>query len=129
MLLSRRHFVLLGAGLALTLPGCAGRPKNAPVDPDLARETLRSALESWKRGDKIDALAQSSPAITIQDLDWMSGHKLLSYEIIGPGEEMDAHLFAKVKLTLRDPQGQSTTKEVTYIVSTAPARTVFRKML
>jgi hypothetical protein len=108
--------------------GCSQGYKHAPVQAEKARETLRTALDSWKKGDKADALQAASPPIYVIDTEWQAGAKLKDYQIAGPGEEKDAHLFCPVKLTLRDPGGQETKREVTYIISTAPNLTVSRKV-
>ena len=106
--------------------GCGGA--NAPVDAEAARETLRTALESWKRGDKADALQSASPPIYVIDQEWQSGAKLKDYQLTGDGEVMDASLFCPVKLTVRTASGGEATKTVTFVVSTAPNRTVSRKV-
>ena len=116
---------LLLVGTAL-LPGCG--PRNAPVNASLARETLRKALDSWKQGDKVDALQQSSPPVYVIDPEWQAGTALKDYQVVGEGEEKDAHLFCTVKLTVKGVGGKESTREVTYVVSTAPNLTVSRKI-
>jgi hypothetical protein len=108
--------------------GCSGGPRNAPVDAAKARETLRAALESWKKGDKVDALQGASPAIYVIDTEWQEGAKLKDYQIVSNGEEKDAHLYCPVKLKLQTQGGRETTREVVYIISTAPNLTVSRKV-
>jgi hypothetical protein len=109
--------------------GCGTGPERAaPVDADRAREALRTALESWKKGAQPTALQSHSPPITVQDMDWEAGAKLLAYEIVGDGKNDDANLRCPVKLTIRDAQGKETKKQVTYVVGTSPAVTVFREL-
>jgi hypothetical protein len=98
------------------------------VNADKARETLRTALESWKKGEKVDALQGASPPIYVIDVEWQGGAGLKDYEIAGSGEEKDAHLYCPVKLTLREPGGKEVKRDVTYVISTAPNLTVSRKM-
>jgi hypothetical protein len=113
--------------VALGFLGCGGEGQVAArVDPPRAREALRTALESWKKGEKIDALKTAFPAIVIQDFDWMAGQSLVSYEVTGDGKDDDANLRIPVKLTLRTPEGKETQKTVSYVVGTSPALTVFR---
>jgi hypothetical protein len=115
--------------LLLLCAGCSTGPKRAAdVEPEKARDALRTALESWKKGDKPETLQQRSPAITVQDMDWESGLRLLSYELKDEGSAYDANLYCEVRLTLRTPQGAEAKKEVTYIVGTSPVLTVFRKL-
>lgn len=109
--------------------GCSKGFDNAPVDVSLARETLQKALDSWKKGDKVDALQSATPPIYVIDMEWQGGSALKDYEIVGPGEAKDAHLMCQVKLTVRAPgSGKETKKEQTYVISTAPNLTVSRKV-
>jgi hypothetical protein len=94
----------------------------------MALDTLTRAMESWKEGETVDALREETPPVVVQDFDWTRGFKLLDYEVVGEGKPVDANLIAQVKLTLEDQQGAQSEKTVTYVVSTAPALTVFRDM-
>jgi hypothetical protein len=127
----RRNLRLLFAAAVLAVTsgvGCFGDPKNAPVNAERARETLRTALDSWKAGDKVDTLQSASPPVYVNDMDWKAGVKLKDYQVVSGGEEKDAHLFCPVKLTLLDAGGQEGTREVIYIISTAPNLVVARKV-
>ena len=130
--LGRRQLALAalaaGAILATLAAGCSPGPRNAPVDPGKARDTLKTALESWKKGDPATALQGASPPIYIIDPDWQGGTKLVDYQIVGDGEEKDAQLFAKVRLTVRGKNGKDVSQDATFIISTAPNLTVSRKI-
>ena len=109
------------------LAGCSGGGgRSASVNPFRARKTLATALESWKKGEAIDALKSGSPPIVAQDFDWMAGSQLVSYEVTGDGKNDDANLRIPVKLTLLTAQGKEVEKAVSYVVSTSPSLTVFR---
>jgi hypothetical protein len=109
--------------------GCSeGPPQNEPVNADRAREVLRTALDSWKSGDKADALQSATPPIYVIDNEWQSGAVLVDYALVNDGEEKDAHLFCPVKLTVRVPNGREVSQEVIYVISTAPNLTVSRKL-
>ena len=126
---SLRFWFVVWALAAAADAGCSSRPpQNAPVDADRARATLRTALDSWKQGDKADGLQSASPPIYVIDMDWKAGTRLKDYQVMGDGEEKDAHLFSRVKLTLVGPGGRETSRDVTYIISTAPNLTVARKV-
>lgn len=127
MNLSRRRFLVAASGLLLAAAGCNRGPQNAPVAADKARQTLKAALESWQRGEKCDSLQSASPPIYVIDTEWQSGATLKEFQILGD-EEKDAHLFSNVKLTVLGMNGQVSTREVTFIVSTAPNLTVSRKL-
>ncbi len=121
--------LLAAALLCLPTAGCTRGPRRAaPVNAERAREALRETLEAWKKGERPEALRERSPAITAQDMDWESGHRLIGYEVLGGGKELDANLECPVRLTLRDPQGREARKDVQYIVGTDPSITVFRKL-
>lgn len=118
-----RLAVALAAFLA-SAAGCARPP--APVDAPLARRALVAALDGWRKGDAPAALRGGSPALTVQDLDWMGGAKLLSYEIAGAGREAGSNLYIPARLTLRTPQGKEVRRDATSVVGTSPILTVFR---
>jgi hypothetical protein len=115
---------IFSAILAPTISGCSKGVAD-PVDPDRARVALKSALDHWKSGG--DPLSMPTP-MTVQDLEWQSGAKLVDYEVLGDGEPADANLRVKVKLTLAG-KGKNTEKTVNYLVTTSPAVTVFRDAL
>lgn len=127
MTLIGRRGVLL-AGIACLTAGCSGGAPNAPVDAAAAQDALKAALDSWKRGDKPDALQKASPPVFVIDPEWQAGAVLKDYRLAGDGKPMDANLHCPVTLTVRAPNGTEATREVTFIVSTAPNRTVSRKV-
>ncbi len=114
---------------SLLLTGCGSGPyQSAPVDADLARETLTSVMESWKNGETVESLKEDMPPIVVQDFDWAGGMKLLDYEVLDDGKPESANLIARVKLSLEDREGTKSEKTVTYVVGTAPVLTVFRDL-
>ncbi|MDR3634445.1 MAG: hypothetical protein P4L84_11620 [Isosphaeraceae bacterium] len=118
----------LGASLlaAFLLAGCSGSQRAAPVDTSRAHEALKAALEGWKKGDSPSALQSGTPSITVQDLDWLAGARLVDYQVDGEGRPVEANLYVPVKLTLRTAKGKEVNKKVNYIVGTSPILTVFR---
>lgn len=119
------HRVLLVLAL-FTCGGCGGTSAG-PVDASAARRALESALTAWQQGESPGSLKQSDPPITVQDLDWKNGVKLVEYEIL-PDAQLDRlNLHAHVKLTLEDASGNQTQKTVQYVVATDPVTTVFRE--
>lgn len=122
-----KSWILKSAGFCaalLLVVGCSSDPpKAAAVNVDTAKAALKTTLDAWKAGNTIDSLGSGSPAIVAQDMDWMAGKKLSSYEVVGDGIPQDANLRVEVKLTL---DGDSAEKRVFYIVGTDPKVTVFR---
>lgn len=128
--LTRRGVVARLFAMATTqamIAGCTGGARHAdPVDPERAREALRTTLEAWKKGESVAALKSGSPPIVAQDFDWMAGYRLVTFEVDGAGKDDDANLRIPVTLTLRSAQGKEIRKAVTYVVGTSPSITVFR---
>ena len=113
--------------LTLLLSGCSGSSHAGAVDAPLARESLKIALDHWKKGEAPKSLLSSATPMTAQDFEWASGAKLLDYQILDEGSEEDANLRVQVKITLGQ-QGKSKAVEKTasYVVGTSPKVTVFR---
>jgi len=120
----------LGLLTILFFSGCSG-PAHA-VSESSARDALKTALEQWKKGESPRSLASSATPMTVQDVDWEAGTKLLDYQLVDDGKALDANLRVQVKLTLSDPgkdKGKGAEKKVWYVVGTSPSVTVFRDML
>jgi hypothetical protein len=117
----------LGVLLVLMLSGCSGSSHASGVDASLARESLKIALEHWKKGEDPKSLLSSSTPMTAQDHEWASGAKLLDYQILDDGRDEGANLRVQVKITLAQ-QGKSkgVEKKASYVVGTSPSVTVYR---
>ena len=69
-------------------------------------------LDDWKNGEEPDALNNSTPAITAQDLDWMGGATLVNYEVTGDGKTVKRPTcYVPVTLTLKKAEGKEVEKE------------------
>jgi hypothetical protein len=97
-----------------------------PVDPNLARNTLDAVLKSWQEGATPESWQQKAPSVVVQDMDWKSGKKLKSFEVVEPTETVDANLHCQVKLVFEDPEQGEEEQTVKYVVGTSPVLTVFR---
>lgn len=116
------------ASVLLSL-GCSQGPSRATaVDPDRAREALSIALDSWKAGGRPADLKDASPPMTVQDLDWEQGARLVGFEVLGEGDADNANLRLPVRLQIEEPEGRTLEKEVSYVVGTSPSITVFREL-
>lgn len=112
--------------------GCGGRdysPEAHRVDPALARETLESVLKSWQQGETPESWQERDPDVVVQDMDWARGKQLQEFEVLGDGEAIDANLHCEVRLTIADPESGTVEQTVTYLVTTSPKLTVFRKVM
>lgn len=115
--------------LSVTIQGIGCSEPSDAVRPDVAKETLITALTAWKNGDSPPLLQERSPAIVVQDMDWTAGAKLQDFQLQGDGKAVGANLSIEVELTLVDAAGASSQQKVWYLVGTDPALTVFRDML
>jgi hypothetical protein len=111
----------------MALAGCDGSSA-APVDSSRAQEALKTSLESWKKGEPIEAMKRANPSIVAQDFDWMGGAKLVDYSVSAEGKKVAANLYVPVSLTLKLSTGKEVRKNVTYVVGTSPYLTVFRDL-
>jgi hypothetical protein len=98
------------------------------ADQTTCINSLKIALQNWKKGGTPADLDGNSPAITMRDKDWKAGCSLLDYQI-GDCTEQGTSLRCPVRLRLRGPQGQAISKSVTYRVLTGPERIIFREAL
>jgi len=112
--------------VSLLLFGCSGYQHAESVDAERARATLKVSLDAWKSGSSPTALKAGSPSIMVQDLDWITGAKLIDYQVSGDGRKREANLFVPVRLTLRTPKGREIKKDVSYIIGTSPSLTIYR---
>jgi hypothetical protein len=87
---------------------------------------LRTALDTWRRGDHPDALRDGSPAVHVNDPDWLAGYRLTGYQIANDGDRSGIDLAYRVVLTLRDPAGKPVQKKTEYVVGTSPVLTIVR---
>ena len=113
--------------LVLLVVGCGGKFK--PVNVATAQNALMTTMESWKEGKSPGDLQDENPPITVEELEWSRGAKLLDYDILGDDKSVDESLVAQVKIKLEMADGKVTEKTATYIVNTRPEVTVFRNML
>jgi hypothetical protein len=119
----------LGVLAILMLSGCSGPRRANPVDPSLARESLKVALDHWKKGEDPKSLQSSATPMVAKDFEWDSGAKLLDYQILDEREE-DANLRVQVKITLsQQGKSKSVEKKASYVVGTSPSVTVFRDIM
>jgi hypothetical protein len=121
----RRSLLWAAAVGCVAVIGCGGR-RNAPAEAAVARQSLATALESWKAGDPPEKIREGSPSITMVDLAWVAGQKLESFEIVGPEVETAVNLICPVKLVLKDKDGKQVTKQVKYVVATSPVISISR---
>lgn len=126
--MQRNSWFLIGCLLTVSmLCGCRSRASTEHrVEQSVARDTLQSVLNSWLDGETPESWQKKSPQVVVQDMDWKTGAKLKSFEILGEGEAIDANLYCQVKLRFSPPHNGKSESQVTYLVGTSPVITVFR---
>lgn len=117
----------LVVALAAIASGCSSGVAH-PVDPGPAMNALKTVLDAWKEGKTPESLKDAAPPIVVQDLEWLSGAKLESYQIEGDGVPADANLDVRVELNL-SAKGKKVRRDARFLVTTSPALTVFRDMM
>jgi hypothetical protein len=96
------------------------------LDPELARSSLTTFLDTWKKGGPA-ALKNESPEIIVGDPQWEQGARLVEYRVLEPVTNDGSNLHAPVELELEDGSGKRSKQQVTYVVGTNPKVTIFPK--
>jgi hypothetical protein len=112
------RLALLAATSSLT--GCGA---TSPADAAQADEILRSVLDGWKQGRKLD---EPAGADYVADPKWKQGYQLQRYEIGSDFKPAGLDVSCPVELWLRSPEGKTVREKVNYVVSTSPKRVVVR---
>jgi hypothetical protein len=115
------------AGSLIVLSGCGAGGAAEQADPAKAQETLRSALDAWKSGEKLEELEKRTPPIHVKDLDWFGWFKLIGYQADSAGKLVGYDMTYVVALELESPKGKSVKKNAVYTVSTRPELLVSRQ--
>ena len=109
--------------LLTSLAGCgSGPPPSFPLDSQLAVASVEKAMQAWVAGQQPKDL---QPDIIIGDVEWGSGKKLVSFEILTKDQTSDGsnlHIPVKRKLNSKGKISEST---VAYVVGTSPQVTIF----
>jgi hypothetical protein len=121
------RLVLAGILTCGCLAGCSDRGVKT-VDAGGARQALRTALETWKKGEPIGSLKEHRPSIVAQDLDWEAGATLVGFNVLDDGKDESMSLRIPVELTIQDKAGKEVKKKVKYMIGTSPVITVFREI-
>lgn len=118
----RRKPLLTGFGwrfaFILLITGCES---STPIPPDKSQaiSVLRTVLETWQKGEKIESLLQRNPSIQAVDSAWSQGIALSRFEI--EEEQVNQSGFdmgCPVKIWLND--GKKESRRVRYTIA-APA--------
>jgi hypothetical protein len=123
---TRRWLAGLAVGVVVCFSwtGCGGPPsaKDMVVDQALAKQSLATALDAWKAGEKPAALKDRTPPIIVGIPAWDAGAKLTDYQIVGQRDQ-GANLNIEVQTTI-EQNGQVSRRTGGYIVGTEPVITV-----
>ncbi len=116
-----RYGRALSLWMILFASGCSHGTTDYPLDPEVARESVRKAMQAWADGKTPPDL---KPGIIMGDTAWEHGTKLASFEILSDEETTDG---SNLHIPVLRKFGTTGTKEakVTYIVGTSPVITIF----
>lgn len=105
--------------LLILLSGCStGGEESHPLEAELARSSLRQAMQAWVDGRSPKELL---PEIVVGDPDWEQGRRLDAFEILLTQETTDgSNLHIPVKRRFDNSESI-----VTYIVGTSPVVSIF----
>lgn len=112
----------------IVLSGCGQNAAPVVADQAQARQVLVATLESWKKGETVEALKNASPSVLVDDPKWKRGEKLSKFEVEGEGKPSGAERAFTVTLWLSDAKGKEVREQVVYKVGTDPIVTVFRSL-
>ena len=113
--------------LVILVPGC-GKALHDPVDPGKAGTVLQTALEAWKQGEAYGDLQKRDPPIYFNEPEWKAGKKLVNFTP-GKAEPMGRQARCSVKLSLRDKEGRTTERQISYQIDTTPQVVIVRENL
>ncbi len=120
-------FALLVFAIVGMQLGCGPGGKNPrPLDREVAMESMKVFLETWRDNGSLEGLKSRSPSIIGKDADWDAGKQLVSFEIPPTGTDDGSNLYLDVKLQLKDKNGKSQEQTIRYIIGTRPLVSIFR---
>jgi hypothetical protein len=128
VIIERACIVLLAAA-ALASAGCDGKNHVPPAeaDPATARAALEKALDCWRMRITPGELQAADPPITVKDVDWREGRRLLEFQLLAGEVAWGSSIRWPVRLKLVQADGREETLEVLYIVSTSPIIHISRR--
>ena len=116
-----RWLVQAGAVLVVAL-GCQNSALPPQANPDEAREALKTALESWKKGGNArDELAGGKPPIYFNDPRCSPDVRLVDFKIDESHGQYGQSVRLSVVLSIRSKDGGVEEKKASYLVDTSPA--------
>lgn len=105
-------------GMIFAIGGCSGGDSPHPLDPELARSSVRDAMDAWVAGK---TPADIKAEMIVGDPAWEKGRKLVAWEIRDDEEFSDgSNLHISVVRKFDNSESK-----VTYIVGTSPVVTIF----
>lgn len=113
--------------LLLLVAGCPSTQfTEYPIDPQEARTLVTLVLRGWKEGKPPEFLRMRQPEIVVQDFDWSTGKRLVSYEVVGRERIVHSQLEVQAELVL-EQAGARTNVTARYLIGNDPVITVFRQ--
>jgi hypothetical protein len=97
--------------------GCGKQPPE-PADPDIARQALTEALDTWRKGGRAADLEKRTPPVYFNEPYYTAGKRLLRYKINGALKPFGRQLTCTVFLSLRDREGTTEEMDVPYQIDT-----------
>ena len=119
--------VLCGCGCLVVLLVCGGcGDAEAQKQLDLAKQSVQTALDAWKRGDSWESLKTAATPIEFHDDDWQASAKLLEFELLNTYPDTDKLPRCAVRLKIQHDKKDPVDLNVTYQIVTTPKIIVAR---
>lgn len=93
---------------------------------DLAKQSVQSALDTWKRGESAESLKTGTSPVEFHDDDWQKSARLLEYEVLHVYPDTDKLPRCAVRLVIQQGKQEPTELKVTYQIVTTPRIIVAR---
>ena len=113
--------LLISLFVVVAVLGCGGGTLPERANPERARQALRTALETWQKGESTEALANGSPPIYFNDPKIQKGMRLASYELEDSHDFFGQSVRISVKATFERDDGMAKERKLIYLIDTAAA--------
>ena len=108
----------VGLLILLACIGCGDA--EAQKQLDLAKQTVQSALDTWKRGESAETLKTGTNPVEFHDDDWQKSARLLEYELLNVYPDTDKLPRCAVRLVIQHRKQEPAVLKVTYQIVTTP---------
>lgn len=110
---------------ALMMPGCGNR--EAAKQLELAKQSVTTSLDVWKRGEKAAALLAAPEPIEFFDDEWQRAGTLVDYQVQQVYMDPDGTPRCAVRLVIQHGSDAPEQLQLTYQIVTREKKTVIAR--